>query len=355
VLWLTEVEGIATTDAAAQLGLSPNGTAQIAVRARAGLRDRYLQSHVRDHARPECRFTVEHLGAYVGGGLSPRDVAKVDQHLAACEECLARKAELEDLGTTLRRSVLPLPISLAAVSAAKVETALATGMAPAAYAASALGAGAGMAKVVQMAKEPTPAMRRFVGASAAGVLTLSVLSLGFMDRNRDADAEPLAERHAAPASASLPDYALPVSYGTPLTGGSSGASGTGIPNLSTGPKGRTTFNPGAPGSGAEAPKADAPKPPAASSPDAQDPPGNGPLADVCTLLAALCPPADVPTIGLGANVGGIPIGAGVTVDVADPLDSTVGINVNGTQPLAPAPAPTAPNTGTITIPLLGLR
>src|SRR2546421_4545847 len=90
VLWLTEVEGIATKDAAGQLGLTANGTAQLAVRARAGLRDRYLQAHVRNHAKPECRFSVEHLGAYVGGGLAPRDLAKVDQHLAGCEDCRAR-------------------------------------------------------------------------------------------------------------------------------------------------------------------------------------------------------------------------------------------------------------------------
>src|SRR5947209_8458632 len=95
VLWLTEVEGVATKDAATQLGLTPNGTAQLAVRARAGLRERYLQAQVRNHARPECKFTVEHLGAYVGGSIAPRDLAKVDQHLADCEDCRARKEELE--------------------------------------------------------------------------------------------------------------------------------------------------------------------------------------------------------------------------------------------------------------------
>src|SRR5439155_12262304 len=124
VLWLTEVEGVATKDAAAQLGLTANGTAQLAVRARAGLRDRYLQAHVRNHAKPECRFTVEHLGAYVGGGISPRDLAKVDQHLAGCEDCRARKEELEDVGTSLRRIVLPIPLALGALSAEKVRGAL---------------------------------------------------------------------------------------------------------------------------------------------------------------------------------------------------------------------------------------
>jgi RNA polymerase sigma factor (sigma-70 family) len=354
VLWLTEVEGIATKDAAAQLGMSPNGAAQLAVRARAGLRDRYLQAHVRNHARPDCRFTVDHLGAYVGGGLAPRDLAKVDQHLAGCDECKARQAELEDMGSTLRRIVLPLPLGLAAVSAAKVEVALASGMAPAAFAAGATGAGASLAKVVQLAKEPTPAARRFVGASAAGVLTLGLLSLGIIDRNRDADADPLTERQAASASTTLPEYAMPVSYGTPLTGITTGAFGSGIPNLTSGPKGRTGYVAGAPGSAeAPAPTATAPAPSSNTTP----PPAAEAKDDslICTLLASLCPPTSdpAPTVGVGANIGGTPIGVGVTVDATDPGVPTVGLNVGGTQVLAPAPAPTEPNTATVTAPLVG--
>ncbi|HZU72043.1 MAG TPA: sigma-70 family RNA polymerase sigma factor [Acidimicrobiales bacterium] len=116
VLWLTEVEGMAPAEAAGLLGLSANGTAQLAVRARAGLRQRYLQAHLRSDVQNGCRFTVEHLGAYVGGGLAPRDLAKVDQHLAGCEECRQRLAELEDLSTSLRRIVVPLPLALGALA-----------------------------------------------------------------------------------------------------------------------------------------------------------------------------------------------------------------------------------------------
>jgi RNA polymerase sigma factor (sigma-70 family) len=113
VLWLTEVEGIPAREVAPLLGLTANGTAQLAVRARAGLRERYLQAHVRNHARPECVFAVDRLGAYVGGALATRDTAKVDQHLAACDDCRDRLAELEDITPRLRRAVLPIPIGLA--------------------------------------------------------------------------------------------------------------------------------------------------------------------------------------------------------------------------------------------------
>ena len=44
VLWLTEVDGLAPKQAALLLGLSANGTAQLALRARAGLRSRYQQA-----------------------------------------------------------------------------------------------------------------------------------------------------------------------------------------------------------------------------------------------------------------------------------------------------------------------
>lgn len=112
VLWLTEVEGVATKDAAQRLGLSPNGAAQLAVRARSGLRERFLQAHLRKTVDPQCRTTVDRLGAYVGGGLSPRDLAKVDQHLAGCPSCEVRRKELEDVGTCLRRAAVPVPLAL---------------------------------------------------------------------------------------------------------------------------------------------------------------------------------------------------------------------------------------------------
>ena len=99
VLWLTEVEGLTGKEAALRLGLSPNGVAQLAVRARAGLRESFLQAHLAEGEAPvACRFTVEHLAAYVSGSCSGRDVAKIDQHLAGCTSCSGRLAELRDVG-----------------------------------------------------------------------------------------------------------------------------------------------------------------------------------------------------------------------------------------------------------------
>ena len=105
VLYLTEVEEMPMREAAALLGVTPNACAQRAVRARARLRQRYLQAHVAPAAEPGCRATVDRLGAYVGAGLSPRDVAKVEAHLEGCETCRHRVVELRDIGTVLRRAV----------------------------------------------------------------------------------------------------------------------------------------------------------------------------------------------------------------------------------------------------------
>ena len=157
VLWLTEVEEVATKEAARRLGLTPNGAAQLAVRARAGLRERFLQAHLRKTVEPECRATVERLGAYVGGGLAPRDLAKVDQHLAGCSGCQTRKEELEDVRTSLRRVAIPAPAAAAG--------ALGATMAP-----TALGAGGTVARVLSWAQQAWA--QKAVAAATAGALAL---------------------------------------------------------------------------------------------------------------------------------------------------------------------------------------
>ena len=115
VLWLTEVEGVPPREAAEVLGLSANNVSQLATRARARLRERFLQAHVRNHAGPGCQNTVDRLGAYLAGTLPPAARRSVDDHLAGCDACRTRLAEVEDLGAAIRRAVIPLPL-LAAVA-----------------------------------------------------------------------------------------------------------------------------------------------------------------------------------------------------------------------------------------------
>jgi RNA polymerase sigma factor (sigma-70 family) len=251
VLWLTEVEGIPTKEAADQLGLSANGTAQLAVRARAGLRERFLQAHLRTEAEPACRFTVDRLGAYVGGGLSPRDLAKVDQHLAGCATCLARKEELEDVGSTLRRIALPIPLALGALSADRVRVALTAVSTP-------TGVPGLAARAAALAQDPTPTMRKLVAASAAGVFGLGLLSLGVVGGSDPAIADLVAPPRNAAASErpALPEATLATSTASLLPLSSSSATPSDDRHLSRraplGPGTRTLGGP----AGGDAPGAD---------------------------------------------------------------------------------------------------
>jgi RNA polymerase sigma factor (sigma-70 family) len=95
VLWLTEVEGAGPAQIAPLLGLTPNAVAVLAHRARDGLRRLYLQQHVGQASRPECRWA----GAHLYGRLGPRDARRLQTHLAWCGDCRGRLAEVE----TIRR------------------------------------------------------------------------------------------------------------------------------------------------------------------------------------------------------------------------------------------------------------
>jgi RNA polymerase sigma factor (sigma-70 family) len=107
VLWHTEIEGQPPAQVAPLLGLSPNATAALAVRAREGLRQAFLQAHLQAQPPESCRFSVEHLGSFVRDGLGKRDNAKVEAHLADCEECQALQSELGSLNKALRSVVGP--------------------------------------------------------------------------------------------------------------------------------------------------------------------------------------------------------------------------------------------------------
>lgn len=187
VLWLTEVEGIPAREAAGLLGVSANGVAQLAVRARAGLRQRYLQAHLREtEVRSLCRQTVDRLGAYAAGGLAPRDISKVDQHLAACETCRSRLAQLEDMAPGLRRAVLPLPAGLAALVMGKwrlgPSTSAATSAGPSAGATSPVGGPGATAATATGAGAAAP-VGVGVGAAAVGVpasIVTSVASIALL-------------------------------------------------------------------------------------------------------------------------------------------------------------------------------
>ena len=114
VLWHTEVEGRSAAEVAPLLGLAPNAVAALAYRAREGLREAYLQSHLHQPMAEGCQACVANLGAYVRDGLSARDRRAVDEHLQTCTTCPALLAELSDANRRLRAVLIPFIVGVPA-------------------------------------------------------------------------------------------------------------------------------------------------------------------------------------------------------------------------------------------------
>jgi RNA polymerase sigma factor (sigma-70 family) len=117
VLWHTAVEGARPAEIAELLGVTPNGAAALAYRAREGLRQAYLQAHLTGMVRQECRPVAARLGAYVRAGLSKREAAEVEAHMAGCTECGAAYAELADVNGGIRSVIGPIILGPAAAAA----------------------------------------------------------------------------------------------------------------------------------------------------------------------------------------------------------------------------------------------
>ncbi|MEU4578606.1 sigma-70 family RNA polymerase sigma factor [Nonomuraea sp. NPDC023979] len=114
VLWHVEVEGARPAEVAPLLGLSANGAAALAYRAREGLRQAYLQTRLTASPPLECRPVLGKLGAYVKGGLTRRESKPVDEHVRGCDACRTVLAELTDVRRALRTVVAPLLLGPAA-------------------------------------------------------------------------------------------------------------------------------------------------------------------------------------------------------------------------------------------------
>ena len=114
VLWYTEIEQMKPNEVAPLLGMKAGAVSQLAFRAREGLREAWIQAHLRS-AEPgsECQWTIEHLGAYSRGNLGTRDHKRLEQHLGECARCMIVAAEAKDVSTRLALVLLPLVLGIA--------------------------------------------------------------------------------------------------------------------------------------------------------------------------------------------------------------------------------------------------
>lgn len=117
VLWYLDVEGMEPAQAAPLLGLSPNATSALAVRAREGLKKAWLQAHVNENTVPEgCRWTTTRMGEFARGGLSRRGRERFEAHLETCERCSTLLLEVQDAGGRLAALLLPVLLGGAAAT-----------------------------------------------------------------------------------------------------------------------------------------------------------------------------------------------------------------------------------------------
>lgn len=87
VLWRTEIEGEPPAKVAASLGMTPNGVAALAYRAREGLRQAYLDQHVPAETPRGCRAMVGELAGWVRGRFPAQKSRRIADHVACCPDC----------------------------------------------------------------------------------------------------------------------------------------------------------------------------------------------------------------------------------------------------------------------------
>lgn len=134
VLWLRDAERLPAGVVAPVVELTAEGVDQLAVRARLGVRDRYLRANVATAADRDCNRAVVRLGAMEDGTLNEADRETLEHHLENCLACADRAVRVGALAAALPALAVPpsddlLDRSRAAWTAA-LASSTATGLSP---------------------------------------------------------------------------------------------------------------------------------------------------------------------------------------------------------------------------------
>jgi RNA polymerase sigma factor (sigma-70 family) len=326
ILWHTEIEGQKPADVAPLLGLSANGAAALAYRAREGLRQAYLQAHLADSAQDDCRFTVERLGAWARDGLAKREKAKVQEHLGTCERCRALSGELADVNGGLRGIIAPLVLGgpflagylahLQAGAAAGAAAGGGVGGGSGASAGGSRGSGPGSAVAVGGSGRRTAILAVAAAALVAlagGTYALSRISGDSPGAQAGASLSALPAQPVRP-SPLPPSVTAPTAPPTATPTNTAPATPTSTPTTAapdpTNAPSTTTTPLGPPAPGASAP--DTSPPPAASAPATSPVPATSP------------PPATSPSPALAALSVGVSLTFDSTYGESGTLSGAVG-------------------------------
>ncbi|SED04014.1 RNA polymerase sigma factor, sigma-70 family [Amycolatopsis tolypomycina] len=116
VLWRTEIDGESPAKIAEDLGMTPNGVAALAYRAREGLRQAYLDQHVPEARRRNCKSVSGQLAKFVRDGISDHKAHRIAAHLERCPDCRELADGLRQLNQELPATVAPLILGVPIVS-----------------------------------------------------------------------------------------------------------------------------------------------------------------------------------------------------------------------------------------------
>ncbi|WP_314324272.1 sigma-70 family RNA polymerase sigma factor [Paenarthrobacter ilicis] len=108
VLWHLDIEGLKPAAVAPFVGLSPNGVSSLAIRAREGLRQAYLQQHITRTVDEGCEEYASQLGKYARNALKRTSQEKVSAHLEGCAKCTALLIELNDVQGGMKAILFPV-------------------------------------------------------------------------------------------------------------------------------------------------------------------------------------------------------------------------------------------------------
>jgi RNA polymerase sigma factor (sigma-70 family) len=113
VLWHLDIEGRKPQDLGPLLGLSPNSVSALVYRARSGLRQAYLQQHVKvdGAASTTCRAVRDGLSGFVRRTASTRDRERIGAHLETCAACMAVHVDLQEVNQQVGATVTPVAVT----------------------------------------------------------------------------------------------------------------------------------------------------------------------------------------------------------------------------------------------------
>jgi RNA polymerase sigma factor (sigma-70 family) len=174
VLWYTEVEQRSPAEVADLLGMTPNGVAALAYRAREALRQAYLDQYLPASRPRACRAIVRNLAKWVRHKLPDPTTKRINAHVNRCGRCRHLAADLEQLNQQLPMLLGPL------VAGAPVAIAGIAGTTCTLVAANATGAAAGVAEAVvtgmSIASWAAAAKTLLAGAVVVATTTLGTAS-----------------------------------------------------------------------------------------------------------------------------------------------------------------------------------